>query len=118
MAKPRVAAIDILGQSACCSIASAFKNPSDMETPKHLIAVLTTVNAFHQEKLDAATLAACLSDLNLAKLYSGHVSAFLGDVPISLQVEFALAHGIAPHQLAALAISFSKWSGESYPLAG
>lgn len=87
------------------------------ETARRWVSVLTTMNAPYREQLDAATLAACLSDFDLAKHHSGHISTFLGEVPVALQVEFALAHGIAPHRLASLATSFSKWSGAPYPLA-
>ena len=84
---------------------------------RHLVTVLTTVNAAYSEQLDAAQLAACLSDVELAKQYSGHVDTFLSEVPVATQVEFALAHGIATHRLAALATGFSQWSGQTYPLA-
>ena len=84
---------------------------------RHVVAVLTTVNAPYSEQLDAAQLAACLSDVELAKRYWGHVDNFLSEVPVATQVEFALAHGISPHRLAALATSFSQWSGQTYPLA-
>ena len=84
---------------------------------RHLVAVLTTVNAPYSEQLDAGQLAACLSDVELAKQHSGHVDTFLSEVPVATQVEFAVAHGIAPHRLAALATSFSEWSGQAYPLA-
>jgi hypothetical protein len=80
-------------------------------------AVLTTVNALYRDQLGAPELAACLADFELAKRHSGHVSSFLGDVPVALQVEFALAHGLAPHRLASFAAEFSAWSGETYPLA-
>jgi hypothetical protein len=84
---------------------------------RQLIAVLTTVNAPYREQLDAEKLAGCLSDLELAKRHPGHTSTFLSEVPVALQVEFAVAQGIPPHRLAALAKSFSLWSGETYPLA-
>jgi hypothetical protein len=81
-----------------------------------LASVLTIVNASYQEQLDEFELVACLSDFELAKQHSGHVSSFLGEVPVVLQVEFALTHGLAPHRLASLATRFSEWSGETYPL--
>lgn len=84
---------------------------------KHLPSVLTTVNAPFAEHVDAETLTSCLTDLDLAKRYAGQVSSFLGKVPVPLQVEFALVHGIAPHALEDFARRFSAWSGESYPLA-
>lgn len=86
------------------------------ETPRRWVSVLTTVNASYREQLHAATLAARLSDFELAKHHSGHISTFLGEVPVALQVEFALAHGIGPHRLATLATSVSTWSGAPYPL--
>ena len=79
--------------------------------------MLITVNAPYGEQLDAEELAAYLSDPELAKRHPGHISTFLSVVPVALQVEFAVAQGIAPHRLAALAKSFSHWSGETYPLA-
>lgn len=81
-----------------------------------LATVLTTVNAPYRDQLGAPELAACLADFELAKRHSGHVSSFLGEVPVALQVEFALAHGLAPHRLAAFAAKFSDWSGEIYLL--
>lgn len=84
---------------------------------KHLVSVLTTVNAPHSEQLDGVALAHCLSDIGLAKQHPGQVSVFLGEVPVPHQVEFALAHGIAVADLKAFASLFSTWSGESYKLA-
>lgn len=81
-----------------------------------LVSVLTTVNPPYRDQLGGPELAACLEDFELAKHHSGHVSSFLGEVPVALQMEFALAHGLAPHQLASLAAKFSEWSGETYPL--
>ena len=88
-----------------------------IDVMRHLVAVLTTVNAADREQLDAAQLAACLSDIGLAQQYSGHVETFLSEVPVAAQVEFAVAHGIAPYRLAALATRFSQWTGQTYPLA-
>ena len=84
---------------------------------KHLASVLTTVNAPYSVQLDDAALAHCLTSLDLAKQHPGHVSAFLGEVPPTLQVEFAVMHDIPVPDLKALAAAFSAWSGESYPLA-
>jgi hypothetical protein len=84
---------------------------------KHLGSVLTKVNAPYSDQLDGAALAHCLSDIDLAKQHPGHVSAFLGEVPLAQQVEFAIAHQIAIDDLKAFAAKFSAWSGESYPLA-
>ena len=84
---------------------------------KHLISVLTTVNAPYSKQLDGEGLALCLSDIALAKQYSGQVSTFLGEVPVALQVSFAAEFGIDLDDLKAFASSFSKWSGESYQLA-
>ena len=82
-----------------------------------MISVLTTVNAPYRKQLDGEGLAHCLSDVALAKQYSGQVSSFLGEVPIALQMSFAAEFGIALDDLKAFASSFSKWSGESYELA-
>ena len=84
---------------------------------KHLISVLTTVNAPYSTQLDGESLARCLSDIPLAKQYSGQVSSFLGEVPVALQTSFAAEFGIAFDDLKAFASSFSMWSGESYHLA-
>lgn len=61
---------------------------------KHLASVLTTVNAPCSVQLDDAALADCFADLDLAKQHPAHVSAFLGEVPLAQQVEFATAHHI------------------------
>lgn len=84
---------------------------------KHLISVLTTVNAPYSKQLDGAGLAHCLSDLDLAKTYSGQVSSFLGEVPVDWQLEFAAAYNISSDDLAKFASTFSKWTGETYKLA-
>jgi len=84
---------------------------------KHMISVLTTVNAPYRKQLDGEGLARCLSDLVMAKQYSGQVSSFLGEVPVALQTSFAEEFGIALDDLKAFATCFSKWSGESYQIA-
>ncbi|PBB22707.1 hypothetical protein FJV83_35995 [Mesorhizobium sp. WSM4307] len=84
---------------------------------KHLASILTTVNAPYSVQLDDAALAHCLADIDLAKQHPGHVSAFLGEVPPALQIEFAVVHDIPVPDLKAFAAAFSAWSGESYPLA-
>ena len=84
---------------------------------KHLISVLTTVNAPYSKQLDGEGLAHCLSDFTLAKQYSGQVSSFLGEVPVALQTSFAEHFGIPLGALKAFASSFSMWTGESYQLA-
>ncbi|MDB5614965.1 MAG: hypothetical protein JWQ22_2618 [Devosia sp.] len=84
---------------------------------KHLVSVLTTVNAPYSSQLDGAELALCLSNNDLAKQYSGQVSSFLGDVPIESQIEFADEHHISLGDLKAFASTFSAWSGETYNLA-
>lgn len=84
---------------------------------KHLISVLTTVNAPYSKQLDGEGLAHCLSDIVLAKQYSGQVSSFLGEVPVALQASFAEEFGIPLVALKAFASSFSMWTGESYQLA-
>jgi hypothetical protein len=78
--------------------------------------VLATVNAPYSDKLDGVSLAHCLSDIDLAKQYPGQVSAFLGEVPVQQQVEFAAAHQIAVDDLKAFAARFSAWSGETYQI--
>lgn len=83
----------------------------------HLISVLTTVNAPYSNQLDGVALAHCLSDLELAKQYSGQVSSFFGEVPLAHQTEFAAEFDIALDELKALASQFSAWSGETYKLA-
>lgn len=84
---------------------------------KHVISVLTTVNAPYSMQLDGAALALCLSDLTLAKKFPGHVSSFLGEIPAELQTSFAAEFGIGLDELKALATKFARWSGESYKLA-
>ena len=83
---------------------------------KHLISVLTTVNAPYSKQLDGATLAQCLSDIELAKGFSGQVSSFLGEVPVEQQVSFAAEFGIGIEALRAFAANFAMWTGESYKL--
>jgi hypothetical protein len=82
-----------------------------------LATVLTTVNAPYSKKLSAGELAACLRDIETAKMAAGPVSAFLGEVQPGLQEAFAEKHGISKEQLAAFAKAFSAWSGDDYPLA-
>ena len=84
---------------------------------KHLVLVLTTVNAPYSKQLDAAGLADCLSDLELAKAYSGQVSSFLSEVPVEWQLEFAAKHNISSCELGRFASTFSEWTGETYNLA-
>ena len=84
---------------------------------KHLVTVLTTVNAPYSEQLDGAMLAHCLSDLDLAKAHSGQVSTVLGEVPLAQQAEFAGEFGIELDDLKAFASQFAAWSGETYQLA-
>lgn len=84
---------------------------------KDLISMLITVNAPYSKQLDGAGLAHCLSDITLAKQYSGQVSSFLGEVPVALQTSFAAEFGIGLDDLKAFTSSFAKWSGESYQLA-
>jgi len=84
---------------------------------KTLATVLTTVNAPYSEQLDGAAPAHGLSDIAVAKQQPGQVSAFLGEVPLAQQLEFAAAHDISVDGLRALAALFAAWSGESYQLA-
>lgn len=83
---------------------------------KHLVSILTTVNAPYSDQLDGSALAHCLSDLDLAKRHPGQVSSFLGEVSVDQQLAFAAEHHIAFEDLKAFAADFSAWSGESYPL--
>lgn len=83
---------------------------------KH-ISVLTTVNAPYSTQLDGVTLASCLSDIELAKKFSGQVSSFLAEVPVAQQMSFAAEFGIGSDALKAFAADFAKWSGETYKLA-
>lgn len=84
---------------------------------KHLVSVLTTVNAPYSNQLDGAQLANCLSDVELAKDFSGQVSSFLGEVPVAQQTSFAAEFGIELETLKAFAFDFASWSGETYKLA-
>ena len=84
---------------------------------KHLVSVLTTVNAPYSKQLDGAMLALCLSDFMLAKQFSGQVSSFFGEVSIEDQTSFAAEFGIGLAELKAFAQDFSHWTGESYKLA-
>ncbi|MET3900891.1 hypothetical protein ABIB57_004859 [Devosia sp. UYZn731] len=84
---------------------------------KHLISMLTTVNAPYSKQLDGAGLAHCLANLELAKAYSGQVSSFLSEVPVEWQLEYAAAYDISSLDLAKFTSTFSKWTGETYKLA-
>ena len=64
-----------------------------------------------------ASLAHCLSDLELAKVFSGQVSSFFGEVWLDQKTGFAAEFGIRVDDLKTLAAAFSAWSGESYQLA-
>jgi hypothetical protein len=79
--------------------------------------VLTTVNAPYSKKLTAPELVHCLLDHAAAKAVPGHMSSFFGEVTPELQLEFAELFGISHAQIAQAAKAFSKYSGESYPLA-
>lgn len=84
---------------------------------KHLVSLLTTVNAPYSEQLDGAQLAYCLSDIELAKDFPGQVSSFLSEVPVAHQAGFAAEFGIELEVLKAFASEFASWSGETYKLA-
>ncbi|MGE0008178.1 MAG: hypothetical protein AB7S92_21670 [Parvibaculaceae bacterium] len=79
--------------------------------------VLTTVNAPYSRKLDAQTLAYCLTHPAAAKAAPGQMSAFFGEVTPELQKEFAGAFDISDAELVAAAKTFAAYSGESCPLA-
>lgn len=106
-----------LGQSA------AYRNLASPNTRlaasmnRSPITVLTIVNAPYRHQLDGAGLEMCLSDIELAKQYSGQVSSFLSEVPIELQIEFAAEYNISLGDLEAFASTFAAWSGETYHLA-
>ena len=84
---------------------------------KHLVSVLTTVNAPYSNQLNGAQLAHCLLDVELAKDFPGQVSSFLGEVPVAQQTSFAAEFGIELEALKAFASDFASWSGETYKLA-
>ena len=79
--------------------------------------VLTTVNAPYSKKLDARTLAYCLTHPGAAKAWPGQMSAFFGEVAPELQKAFAGAFDVSEAELAGAARKFAEFSGESYPLA-
>jgi hypothetical protein len=79
--------------------------------------VLTTVNAPYSKQLDAQTLALCLTDQVTAKTNPGHMSSFFGEVDPALQMDFAESFNIPHAALVTAAKAFSKYSGETYPLA-
>jgi len=84
---------------------------------KHLVSVLTSINAPYSEQLDGAALAHCLSDIELAKQFPGQVSSFLGEVDLTKQAAFAAEFGISMDELKTFAAQFSAWSGERNLLA-
>lgn len=63
-----------IGQGPLAQCGHGVRGGLMPETARRWGLVLTTVNAPYREQLDAATLAACLSDLELAKRHSGHIS--------------------------------------------
>lgn len=79
--------------------------------------VLTTVNAPYSKKLDAQTLAYCLTHPGTAKAWPGQMSAFFGEVTPELQKAFAAAFGISETELTDAAKIFAEFSGKSYPWA-
>ncbi len=79
--------------------------------------VLTTVNAPYSKQLDAQALVHCLLDPVAAEDHPGHMSSFFGEVDPDLQIEFAHQFKVTDEQLIAAAKAFSKFSGQSYPLA-
>ena len=79
-------------------------------------AILTTVDAPHGKRLDAPTLAHCLTHAEAAKAGPGQMSAFLGEIAPELQKDFAGAFHISEAELTA-AKTFAQFSGKSYPLA-
>jgi hypothetical protein len=77
--------------------------------------VLGTVNAPYSDKLDALTLAECLVEPHKSKAHAGPMSSFFYEVKPELQIEFAASHGISYAQLAAAAMDFDLWSGDTWP---
>ena len=110
------------GSEAVCpltalQLAERLENPYLCTMSKQLASVLTTVNAPYRAQLDGAELAHCLSNIEIAKQFSGQVSSFLGEVPAAEQQAFAHEFGIALSDLKSFASEFAEWSGQSYQLA-
>jgi hypothetical protein len=79
--------------------------------------ILATINAPYSKQLDEGSLVACIWDFAKAKLAAGPVSSFYGEVPATLQKQFALEHGIPENVLTSAAKKFGEWSGQNYALA-
>jgi hypothetical protein len=100
------------------SIGTGYDGPErKLRTMSATALVLATVNAPHSKKLDAQTIAFCLTNHEAAKSNPGHMSSFFGDVKPELQIEFGGLFGIPPEQLASAAKAFAAYSGQSYPPA-
>lgn len=87
----------VSGHSTAKEAATCVSDPKRLPCGHYeqaFASVLTTVNAPCSVQLDDAALADCFADLDLAKQHPAHVSAFLGEVPLAQQVEFATAHHI------------------------
>lgn len=80
--------------------------------------VLATVNAPYSKQLSAQELVYYLLHPVAAKTVPGHMSAFFGEVPLELQLQFAHQNNVTDEQLVAAAKAFAAYSHESYPLAG
>lgn len=78
--------------------------------------ILTTVNAPYSRKLDAQTLAYCLTHPSTATAWPGQMSAFFGEVAPEQQKAFARAFDISEAELVVAAKAFAEFSGESYPI--
>jgi len=98
-------------------VAPQTRMSAGMEKTFSPVTILTTVNAPFRNALDAGQLAACLMDVSAAKLNSGQVSAFFGEVPVDDQVAFAKAKDIPLTLMTKVAKAFSAYSGETYPIA-
>lgn len=82
-----------------------------------LTSVLTTMNAPYSKPLSAQDVVYCLKHPEAAKQASGPMSSFFGEVQPDLQQKFAIAHGVSLTTLIVAATIFSKYSGQTYPLA-
>jgi PHD/YefM family antitoxin component YafN of YafNO toxin-antitoxin module len=76
--------------------------------------VLATVNAPYKRTIDAATLKACLANLNLDQ-WLVHVATFFTDVAPELVFKFADQHGISRSKLASAYLIMKKKTGEQNP---
>jgi hypothetical protein len=76
--------------------------------------VMATVNAPYSEKLDAGTLAHYLADPEEMEFAAAHLGSFFYEVKVSLQKEFAKAHGVSMASLSGAAAHFDAYSGHTW----